>query len=368
MSSPLKPLPVWADVALIPLINVTAAFVISGLVVLAIGENPVEAVQILISGAFGDLEGMGFTLYYATSFIFSGLAVALCFHAGLFNIGVEGQAYVGGLGAALVGLYLPLPGYSQALVAILAAGLFGAAFAAIPGYLQAKRDSHIVITTIMFNYIASALMGYLLVNKLRNMAQMNAETRQFPPGAIVPQFHEILKHFGVEWPVTPFNLSFLLALAAALFVWVLIWRTRLGYEIRAVGVNPTAAIYGGISPARITIISTLLSGALAGGLAVNVILGEEHRLILEFTAGFGFVGIAVALMGRAHPIGIVLAAILFGVLYQGGAELAFEKPKISRDMIVVIQGLVVLFAGALEHMFRRPVATLLARRVTQPPI
>ncbi len=149
---------------------------------------------------------------------------------------------------------------------------------------------------------------------------------------------------------------------------MLIWRTRLGYEIRTVGANPTAAVYGGISPARITIVTTLLSGALAGGMAVNVILGEEHRLILEYTAGFGFVGIAVALMGRAHPVGIVLAAILFGMLYQGGAELAFDKPKISRDMIVVIQGLVVLFAGALEHMFRRPVAALLARRTSNPPI
>ena len=145
-------------------------------------------------------------------------------------------------------------------------------------------------------------------------------------------------------------------------VWLLIWRTRLGYEIRTVGANPTAAVYGGISPARVTVITTLLSGALAGGLAVNVILGDQHRLILEFVGGFGFVGIAVALMGRAHPVGIILAAILFGMLYQGGAELAFDKPKISRDMIVVIQGLVVLFAGALEHMFRRPVATLLARR------
>jgi general nucleoside transport system permease protein len=286
----------------------------------------------------------------------------------LFNIGVEGQAYIAGLGAALVGLYLPLPGYTQVVAAIVAAALFGAAFAAIPGYLQAKRDSHIVITTIMFNYIASALMGYLLVNPLRSPTQMNPETLPFPPGGTLPQFHELLKPLGIIWPVTPLNLAFFLALLAAVFVWLLIWRTRLGYEIRAVGVNPTAAVYGGISPARITIISTLLSGALAGGLAVNVILGEEHRLVLEFTAGFGFVGIAVALMGRAHPVGIVLAAILFGVLYQGGAELAFDKPKISRDMIVVIQGLVVLFAGALEHMFRRPVAALLARRVTQPPI
>ena len=369
MSTSVRALPAWADVALFPLLNVAAAFFISGLVVLAIGENPLEAVQILIAGAVGDLEGLGFTLYYATSFIFTGLAVAICFHAGLFNIGVEGQAYVAGLGAALASLYLGfLPGYSLVIVAIAAAALFGAAFAAIPGYLQAKRDSHIVITTIMFNYIASALMGYLLVDVLRTPGQMNAETRQFPPGGIVPQFHEVLKPLGIVWPVTPFNLSFLLALAAALGVWALIWRTRLGYEIRTVGVNATAAVYGGISPARITIITTLLSGALAGGLAVNVILGEEHRLILEYTAGFGFVGIAVALMGRAHPVGIILAAILFGVLYQGGAELAFDKPKISRDMIIVIQGLVVLFAGALEHMFRRPVAVLLARRTTQPPI
>ena len=369
MSAPLKPLPAWADVALIPLINVVAAFFIAGLVVTAIGENPFEAVRLLIVGALGDLEGIGFTLYYATSFIFSGLAVAICFHAGLFNIGVEGQAYVGGLGAALACLYLGfLPGYSLVLVAILAAALFGAAFAAIPGYLQAKRDSHIVITTIMFNYIASALMGYLIVKVLQAPGQMNPETRPFPPGGIVPQLHELLAKFGVKWAVTPLNLSFLLALAAALAVWVLIWRTRLGYQIRTVGANPTAAIYGGISPARVTILTTLLSGALAGGMAVNIILGEEHRLILEFTAGFGFVGIAVALMGRAHPLGIVLAAILFGILYQGGAELAFDKPKISRDMIVVIQGLVVLFAGALEHLFRRPVATLLARRTTSPPI
>jgi simple sugar transport system permease protein len=369
MSAPLKPLPAWADVALIPLINVAAAFVISGLVVTAIGENPFEAVRLLIVGALGDLEGIGFTLYYATSFIFTGLAVAICFHAGLFNIGVDGQAYIGGLGAALVCLYLGfLPGYSLVCVAILAAALFGAAFAAIPGYLQAKRDSHIVITTIMFNYIASALMGYLVVDVLRAPTQMNPETLPFPQNGIVPQFHTILAHFGVQWPVTPLNLSFLLAIAAAVGAWVLIWRTRLGYEIRTVGANPTAAIYGGVSPARITIITTLLSGALAGGMAVNVILGEEHRLILEFTAGFGFVGIAVALMGRAHPVGIVLAAILFGILYQGGAELAFDMPKISRDMIVVIQGLVVLFAGALEHMFRRPVAALLARRTTSPPI
>jgi ABC-type uncharacterized transport system permease subunit len=362
MSATPTELPKWADVGLIPLINVTAAFVISGLVVLAIGEDPIEAVKLLIGGALGDLEGIGFTLYYATSFIFTGLAVAICFQGGLFNIGVEGQSYVAGLGAALVALHFGfLPGILLAPLAIAGAALFGAGFAAIPGYLQAKRDSHLVITTIMFNYIASAMMGYLLVNVLRSQGQMNPETPTFPPGATIPQIRDLVAYLGWQWPNTPLNLTFILALIAAFLIWLLIWRTRLGYEIRTVGANPTAAIYGGISPARITMITTLMSGALAGGLAVNVILGEEHRLILEYTAGFGFVGIAVALMGRAHPAGIVLAAILFGMLYQGGAELAFDKPKITRDMIVVIQGLVVLFAGALEHMFRRPLAMLLAK-------
>ena len=133
---------------------------------------------------------------------------------------------------------------------------------------------------------------------------------------------------------------------------MLIWRTKLGYEIRTVGFNPTAAIYAGISVYRITIVTMLISGALAGLMALNPILGDQQRLQIEFVQGAGFVGIAVALMGRAHPVGIVLAALLFGMLYQGGAELAFEMPAISRDMIVVIQGLVILFAGALEHMFR----------------
>jgi simple sugar transport system permease protein len=360
-STPVE-LPKWADVGLIPLINVTAAFIISGLVVMAIGENPFTAVKLLIGGALGDLEGIGFTLYYATSFIFTGLAVAICFQAGLFNIGVDGQAYVAGLGAALVALHFGfLPGVLLAPLCIIGAALFGAGFAAIPGYLQAKRDSHLVITTIMFNYIASAFMGYLLVDVLRKPGQMNPETPGFPSGATIPQIRDLVAYLGWQWPDTPFNLSFVLALLCAYLIWLLIWRTRLGYEIRAVGANHTAAIYGGISPSRITIITVLMSGALAGGLAVNVLLGEEHRLILQYTADFGFVGIAVALMGRGHPAGIVLAAILFGMLYQGGAELAFDEPKITRDMIVVIQGLVVLFAGALEHMFKRPLALFLAR-------
>jgi len=133
---------------------------------------------------------------------------------------------------------------------------------------------------------------------------------------------------------------------------VLIWRTRFGYAMRTMGTNPTAAIYAGIPPVKTIVITMLVSGALAGMMALNPVMGEQARVELDFVAGAGFVGIAVALMGRSHTVGIVIAAILFGMLYQGGAELAFDMPNISRDMIIVIQGLVILFAGALEHMFR----------------
>ena len=170
-----------------------------------------------------------------------------------------------------------------------------------------------------------------------------------------------LAAFGIAIPPSQLNLTFLLALAAAFAVWLLIYRSRLGYAIRVVGQNPSAAVYAGISPARITIIAMVLSGALAGGLAVNELMGYQHRLLLEFTSGYGFVGIAVALMGRAHPVGIVLASILFGILYQGGAELAFEQPAITRDMVVVIGGIIILFAGALDGLFRRVVVRVLPR-------
>lgn len=362
MSLPV-PLPKWADVALVPLVSVAAAFLVAGLVVAAIGENPLAASAILVRGALGSAEGWGFTLYYATNFIFTGLAVAVAFHAGLFNIGGEGQATVAGIGAALVCLHLAwLPGLLLVPLAIAAAGLFGAAYAFVPGYLQARRGSHVVITTIMFNFIAATLLVYLLVNVMGKPGSMAPETPEFGEHARLPLLHAMLAAIGIRMPATPLNAAFLLALAALFGMWLLIYRSRLGYAIRTVGANPRAAAYAGIAPRRIIMIAMTLSGALAGGLAVNEVMGVQHRLTLEFTAGYGFVGIAVALMGRGHPVGIGLASLLFGMLYQGGAELSFEKPTITRDMVVVIGGVVILFAGALDLLFRRLVARLLPRQ------
>ncbi|MBO6602975.1 MULTISPECIES: ABC transporter permease [Paracoccaceae] len=351
-------MPKWADVILIPLISVILALLVSGLVVLYIGESPVEAMQIMVRGAMGSAYGWGYTLFYATNFIFTGLAVAVAFHARMFNIGGEGQAALGGLGVAVVCLSVPWPHWSVALlVASGAAAIFGAAWAAIPAYLQAKRGSHIVITTIMFNFIASALLVYLLVNVFRVPGSMAPETARFADAVHLPNAADIVPWLGFR-SSTPLNISFLLALLACFLVWMLIWRTRLGYEIRAFGHSETAAVYAGISPVRIIMIAMLISGGLAGLMATNSVMGEAERLVIDNVQGAGFVGIAVALMGRSHPVGVFLAAILFGVLYQGGAELEFEMPAVSREMIVVIQALVILFTGALDNMVRMPMEKL----------
>jgi general nucleoside transport system permease protein len=349
-----RDLPKWVDFALLPLINLIVAFLIAGIVVLLIGENPVRAAYLLLRGAFGSGYGLGFTLFYATTFIFTGLAVAVAFHAGLFNIGGEGQAYIGGLGVGLVCLSLDAvtPWWLTFPAAILGAAMFGAAWAFFPAILQAKRGSHTVITTIMFNFIASAVMVYLLAGPLQKSATLGPRTRDFEAGAQLPKLDWLFSPFGIELGSSPLNITFLLALVMAFLVWLLIWRMRFGYEIRTYGLNPVAARYAGMPEVRIIVIAMMLSGALAGMMALNPVMGDQSRLQLEFTEGAGFVGIAVALMGRSHPVGIIPAAILFGALYQGGAELAFDMPNITRDMIVLIQGLVILFAGAMEQMFR----------------
>jgi len=352
-------LPRWAEIVLVPLINLLLAALLSALVILAIGENPINALVLMVKGALGSTYGWGYTLYYATNFIFTGLAVAIAFHARLFNIGGEGQAALGGLGVALVCIYIPWPHWSLAIVgASIGAALFGAAWAAIPAFLQAKRGSHIVITTIMFNFIAAALLNYLLIGALKPTGSMEPATGKFPATTQLPSFQDMFSTAdNILFRGAPANISFFVAVIACLAIWILIWHTRIGYEIRAFGHSDTAAKYAGISPTRIIMIAMLVSGALAGMMAVNNVMGEAERLILGSVEGAGFIGIAVALMGRSHPLGIFIAAILFGFLYQGGAELALWT-SIPRELIVVIQALVILFTGALDNMVRMPLEKL----------
>jgi general nucleoside transport system permease protein len=357
MTRPALPAPI--EYGLIPLVNLAASLVVAAAVLAVIGADPLAALGSMALGAIGSEDGWGYTLYYATNFILTGLAVAVPFHAGLFNIGGEGQATIGGLGVALV--CLGLGGSSLWLVlplALLAAILFGAAWAAIPAWLQARRGSHLVITTIMFNFIAASLMTYLLVDVMIAPGQGSPETRGFDASTFLPPIHAVLEAVGIPFAHTPLNISIVVALAAAGLFWGFVWHTRWGYEIRAVGHNAEAARYGGVPIARVVIISVILAGGLAGLVAINEVMGVHHRLFLGFSNGYGFVGIAVALMGRNHPVGIVLAAILFGALYQGGTELAFDYPQITKEIVVVMEGLVILFCGALENVFRRPIEAL----------
>ena len=363
-------IPQWADMVLVPVISLLMAAIVTALVLLAIGQDPVNAFNIMVKGALGSPIGISYTLYYTTSFVFTGLSVIVAFHAGLFNIGGEGQAQMGGLGVALVCLALPWPHWTVALLAAsFGAAIFGAAWAAIPAYLQAKRGSHIVITTIMFNYIAAAFIVYMLVDVLRPAGQMDPASAHFPEGANLPSFSQIplIKEFFVRlgsdglprldkagaivYANVPANVTFFIALAAGLVIWLLLWRTRLGFEIRAFGKSEKASRYAGINPVKITMIAMLISGGLAGLMAINNVMGQSERLLQNSAEGAGFIGIAVALMGRNHPLGVLLAAFLFGFLYQGGAALGLNT-TIPLEMRIVVQGLVILFTGALDQMVR----------------
>ncbi len=213
MSAPRRPLPAWAEIAALPLINIALAFVTVGIIVRIIGVDPFHALRFLVVGAIGSSEAIGYTLYYTTNFIFTGLAVAVAFHAGLFNIGGEGQAYIGGLGCGLAILALDrfLPAWLMIPLAIVAAALFGAAWAAVPAWLQAWRGSHIVITTIMFNFVASALMVYLMVNVLIAPGSMTPQSRNFTASGKLPSMQEVLGAVGIQVAPSALNLSVVLA-------------------------------------------------------------------------------------------------------------------------------------------------------------
>lgn len=355
----MEKMPKWADVILVPLISVLISFVISGLVIWAIGEDPVAAMKFMVDGGLGSTYGWGYTLYYATNFLFTGLAVSVAFQASLFNIGGEGQATLGGLGVALSCLFIPWPHWTLALLgSIVLSVAFGAIWAAIPAWLQARRGSHIVITTMMFNFISFAFLNYVLVNVLRPAGSMDPASANFPKVTNLPDLGKTLGLIGIPFSTkTPANITFLIAIACCFLVWGLMWHTRLGYALRAFGKSEKAAVYAGISPVKITLYAMLISGGMSGLMAINTVEGEASRLLLNSVEGAGFIGIAVALMGRNHPLGVFLASLLFGFLYQGGGMLAINT-TIPRELITVIQALVILFTGALPYMVQRPLEML----------
>ncbi len=327
-----------------PLIAVILSLGVGAIFILAIGENPLEIYALMLRESLGTGYGIGQTLFKATPLIFTGLAVALGFRAGLFNIGVEGQLYLGGLAAALTGVALAgLPGVLLLPLALLAAAAVGTAWAAIPGVLKARFGAHEVINSIMLNFIAFALVSYL-----GRYVFEPATVRTATVGAGAE-----LARLDVLFPAlhgSPVNFALLVALLAAAATGLLLFGTRLGYELRAVGFNAPAAEYGGVSIGRVQVTAMALSGALAGLGGTNFVLGYKHYFEMNFSAGAGFLGIAVSLLGRNHPVGVIVAALFFGALSYGGLVI---NQRVPRELVDVLQALVILLAISAQVTMER---------------
>jgi simple sugar transport system permease protein len=351
-----------------PLIAVIAAFVVGGLIIVALGDNPFEAYGLLLSSSFGSIKDIGWTLHYATPLIFTGLAVAVAFRCGLLNIGAEGQLYVAAFATAWVGIkfggtvvdvfgkqedwsWMSLPSWILVPFCVLTAIVAGGIWGAIPGILKAKFGSHEVINTIMLNFIAIALVGYFTQYFYKIPGDALMQTAPIGPAAEIPRLNQFLPFIPAD---VPLNVAFLLAILMCFAVWVYLWKTKWGYELRAVGQNPSAAEYGGISPQRQIVVAMTISGALAGMVAIGEVLGVRHNYYHEFSGEWGFFGIAVALLGRNHPLGVFIAAIFFGVLLRGQIFVDAFTRYVSKDLGEVLQAIIILFVACLQIYSRAP--------------
>ena len=339
---------------LFPLIAVLAAFVVGGIMVLVVGDNPIQTYALLLGSALSWPDGIGYSLFYATPLIFTGLAVLVAFRCGLLNIGAEGQLYVAAFVTAWVGITLAsLPAWVLLPACFLAAVLSGAVWGAIPGVLKARFGSHEVINTIMLNFVAVALVSYFTQYHYKMPGDPIMQTTMIGGGARIPRLGRFIPGFPERIPL---NLAFVFALAACLLVYLFLWRTKWGFEIRATGSNPSAAEYGGISIRRQIVLAMAVSGALAGMVGINEVLGYRYRYYDGFSANYGFTGIAVALLGRNHPVGVLLAAGLFGMMIRGGIFVDAFTNNVTKDLVDVLQGIVILFVAA-EALFRGSFAT-----------
>ena len=350
-----------------PLLAVAAAFIVGGVIVLALGDDPIAAYSLLLSNSFGSIRDIGWTLHYATPLIFTGLAVAVAFRCGLLNIGAEGQLYVAAFATAWVGMkfggtvvnifgteenwsWTSLPAFLLVPLCILAAMAAGGLWGAIPGILKARFGSHEVINTIMLNFIGIALVSYLTQYHYKIPGDPLHQTAPIGAAAEIPRLNEYLPFISHD---VPLNAAFLIALVMCALVWVFLWKTKWGYELRAVGENPLAAEYGGISPKKQIVIAMTLSGMLAGMVAIGEVLGNRHNYYHDFSAQWGFLGIAVALLGRSHPVGVLVAAIFFGVLLRGEIFVDAFTRYVSKDLGFVLQAIIILFVACFQRFARR---------------
>ncbi|MGE5573158.1 MAG: ABC transporter permease [Bacteroidota bacterium] len=330
---------------LIPVVAVALALALGAVLVMVGGKSPAAAYSALLRGAFGGIGNVAETLVNVTPLVFTGLSVAFSFRCGLFNIGAEGQLIMGQIIAAWAGFALTgLPAVVHMPLALLAGVAAGAIWGAVPGYLKARLGVHEVINTIMMNYIALYLSHYLVIGPLKAPGALPV-TPTIAPAATLWRF----------LPPTRLHLGVLLAVAAVWLVYYILFRTTLGYEIRAVGQNQEAARYGGISVRKNIVLAMVISGGLAGAAGAVQVLGLQHKFldIFSFT-GYGFDGIAVALLGRNHPLGVLAGACLFGTLARG-AILMQSIARIPKEIIGIVQATIVLVVAA-DEIIRRFIA------------
>lgn len=323
------------DFVLIPLLAIAIAFIFAGIVILAIGESPFAALGAIFKGAFGSQTAALNMLLAATPLIFTGLAVAFAFNCGLFNIGGESQLMVGAFAAAVCGYYLELSPYIHIPLVIIAAALAAGLFAAIAGWLKERFEIHEVISTIMLNYTAYSLLGYMVLMPCFKESGPNPQTKEILSSAILaPFFHRHALNYGL-----------IIAILAAVFIWFLLYRTTTGFNIRAVGLNPAAAEYSGVSVSKMIVFSMFVSGALAGLGGAERVMGVFHKYNSTAFVGYGFDGIAVALLVNNNPIGVIFSAVLFGFLKTGGAFMNREI-GIPVELVIIIQAVIIFFMAA----------------------
>jgi ABC-type uncharacterized transport system permease subunit len=337
-----------------PVVAFLLALGVGAVIILSMRQNPVHIYAVMFRGGLGSVDGFGYVLFSATPLIFTGLAVAFAFRAGLFNIGGEGQLYMGAFFCAWAGFSLPgLPPMAMIPLCLLAAALGGALWGLVPGLLKARFGVHEVINTIMLNFVAMLATNFLVNRVFKEPHQMIPQTREISAAAWVPRMAPLARRLGMALPDSnPLNYSLLLAVAVAVLAYLVLFRTRLGYEIRAVGLSRGAARYGGIRVSTILVLSMVISGAMAGLVGVNEVMGYRHRFLDGFSTGLGFTGIAVALLGRNHPLGVVMAAVLFGILNTGALEVDIFT-DIPRELVMVLQAVIIICVVAGDMVFRR---------------
>lgn len=320
----------WLN-ALLPVLAVLASFLVGSILLLVLGINPIEAYTALVTGAFGNQRLVTTTVIKSVPLMFTGLAVTLAYRGGVFNIGAEGQLYLGALFAVWAGTALVLPYPLHLIVALLLGIVGGMIWGAIPGYLKASRDMNEIIVTILMNYIAILIVSYFVHGPLKEEG-WNTQTPQVAEAAKLPIIMEGTRlHAGIY-----------LALVAVVVVYILLFHTTLGYRIRMVGTNKEGARYAGIKTTSVMALAMALSGGLAGMGGAVELLGVQYRLIDNFSPGWGFDGIAVALVGRLNPVGALIAALFFGAL-RNGANSMQTAVRVDVVVVYIIQGLAIVF-------------------------